>query len=123
MIWARTVSFPTLVAFKLKRAEGVDRGAGHRVANLLLHRQAFPGEHRFIDGRVALNNPPVDRDLLPRPDDNDLANLYFGNRDVHLLPVPDDPGCLCLQPQELLNRRRGSPFGHRFQVSSQGGSG
>jgi hypothetical protein len=40
----------------------------------LLHRQRFAGDRRLVDEAEAVANPAVERDLLPRPDDDVIAD-------------------------------------------------
>ena len=50
-------------------AGGVDRRAGELAAGADLDRDGLAGEHRLVDGRVALDHDAVGGDLLARPND------------------------------------------------------
>ena len=101
---ASAVSLPTLVARNLNDPGLVDRCADHLVADLLRDGQRLAGDHALVHRRLAFDDHAVHRDLLARPDDHDVADQHFLDRDVHLAPVADDPRGLGLQADQLLDR-------------------
>ncbi|MBM2844369.1 MAG: hypothetical protein HW404_2206, partial [Anaerolineales bacterium] len=76
--------------FGLQAAEAVERAADDLVVSALLHRHRLPGQHRLIDRRMALQDAPVDRDLLPRLDDENVADAHLLDRDFEFLAVSND---------------------------------
>ena len=89
-IRASAVSRPTCVArmtnvpFVLS-VDPMTVGAGP-----LLDRDRLAGQHRFVDRRAALDEDPVDRDLLAGPDAQEVARLDGLERHVRLDVAADD---------------------------------
>ncbi len=76
--------------FGLQAAEAVERAADDLVVSALLHRHQLPGQHRLIDRRTAFQDAPVDRDLLPRLDDENVADAHLLDRDFEFLAASHD---------------------------------
>jgi hypothetical protein len=97
----------------------VDGGPDHLVPNSLLRGQGFPRHHGLVHGRGALHDPAIDRDLLPRADDDDVANQHLLHWDVQLLPVAYDPRGLGLEADQLLDGFRCPPLGPQLHREPQ----
>ena len=69
-----------------QRAVEVDRGAGDRRATGFLHRERFPGEHRLVDRRRALEHDAVDRDPVARAHPEQVSDPDLRRRDDPLAP-------------------------------------
>ena len=70
-----------------QRAVLVDRRADNRGAELLVHRQALAGHHRFVDVALTFLDHTVDRDLGPGADEKKITDDDVGSRDLERLPV------------------------------------
>ncbi len=66
---------------------GVDRGAHDGVPDPDLDGDGLTGEHRGVDRRGALLDDPVGGHLLPRPDDEPVADDEVGGGHAHLGPA------------------------------------
>ena len=58
----------------VERAAAVDRAGEHLVAGALLDRQRLAGHRRLVDVALARRDAAVERDLLARPHDDDVAD-------------------------------------------------
>ena len=84
-IWASAVSAPTLRRADDQPAAGVDRRAGDRVARAAFSTGTrLAGEQRLVDGRAALLDDAVGRDLLARAHDEAVADAQLLDRDAPL---------------------------------------
>ena len=100
----------------------VDGAADDRVARRLGHRQALAGEHGLVDGALPRRHHAVDRDLLARPHDDDVAHQHildghldlFGRRTA----AAHDACRLGAQPQQLADRLTRLPLATRFEEFS-----
>ncbi len=72
-------------------AVGVQRPAGHPVADDPLDRDRLAGEHRLVDGAAALDHDAVDRHPFPWADPDQVACGHLGERHLHLAAVTDHP--------------------------------
>ena len=83
---ARAVSRPTRVA-RITNEPVVFRVAPMTSSRgTLRHGDGLAGEHRLIDRRGPLDDPPVDRDAVARPDAEEVAGL--DPLECHLLVPP-----------------------------------
>ena len=69
-----------------KRAGQVHGPAGHRIAGAFFDRQALPGDHAFIHGGSAFEDPPIHREAFPGTDQDEVARAHFLNRNFALPP-------------------------------------
>src|SRR5438093_34970 len=69
----------------------VDRRADYGISDLLLDRDRFSRDHRFVNRRESAHNHPVDCDPLSRSHDEEIVNLDELDRDLFLLSIPNDP--------------------------------
>ena len=83
-----------------ERAGAVDRRADDLVPGRLADGDALAGEHALVDRRFAVDDDPVDRNLLPGPDPDHVSGEDVLDRDVLLTAVADHPGGLGGQPDE-----------------------
>jgi hypothetical protein len=74
---------PHLLHFVAEAARPVYRACKHRSAHALVHRQALAGEHRFVDGRVAIEHRAVHRNPVAGADYHCIAGPNFGHRHFH----------------------------------------
>ena len=93
----------TICASSAKRdaARPIDRAAGDLAAGFLLHRVRLAGQHRLVDRGPALQDMPVDRDLLTRPDTNHVANFDRRERHIDLFAVADHTRGLRRETEQL----------------------
>ena len=63
-----------------------------------------PVSIEVVDRRAPLDDEPVDRDLLARPDAEQVARADLPEVDVDLLVAADDPGRLRTEPDEASDR-------------------
>src|SRR5205823_5929475 len=68
-------------------AADVDRGSGDGVAGAYLDRNALAGQQRPVDGRAALDDDAVRRDLLAGADDEEVARPEPLDRNAPLRAV------------------------------------
>ena len=104
---------PHLFRPKGQRPGLVDGRPNDRIPDLLGHRQAFPGDHRFVDGRGPRHHRPVDGDFFPWFDLNQITNAHLSQRHRHGLAIAQDRGCFGLQLTEFANGI-GGPVAHSF---------
>ena len=74
-----------------ERARLVERAADHAVAGLPGHRHRLAGHHQFVDGRAAVDDRAVDRDLFARPHPQPVADRDRGERDLLVAAVRAEP--------------------------------
>jgi hypothetical protein len=86
MIWARTVSFPTLVAL---------------VTNLLLDGYAFACDDFLVYSGVTVSDDAVNGNFLSGVDDYDVSDLDVFHGDFLFFAVSDDPCDFGLEPHEF----------------------
>src|SRR5206468_2187427 len=88
-------------------AEGarlIYRRADYGVAGLFGDRHRLTRYHRFVDRRTAVDDLAIDRDLLARPDDNDVAGGDVLDRQLALVAVADDARRPRLQSDQVSDR-------------------
>ena len=66
----------------------------------------FAGDHRLVNGAGSITHLAIDRNLITRTHDDRVADDNLFNRQVDLLAVAEDPGCLGLKSDEFLDRLR-----------------
>jgi len=96
-------------------AIGVDRASGDVRAGAGIHGQALPGQHRGIDGRVALGDHAIDGDAFPGADDDVVAGADLVDGDVGLGPVAQNAGGIGTQAHQRTDGRGGLAAGAPFQ--------
>ena len=86
---------------------------------LLGDRHALPGQHRLVDAGIPGDDHAVRRDLLPGPDNDEIAfdDPFDGN--IGLYAFPDDAGRLRLQPDQALDGLGGLPLRPRLQKPAE----
>jgi hypothetical protein len=105
--------------FKGEGAEAVDGRTDAAVARLFVHREAFAGQHRFVDRRAALENFAVDRHLFAGAHDNDVARDNLLHRNILLGAAADYPRGLRPKPHELLDGLGGSALCDGLKIFAQ----
>src|SRR2546422_823468 len=80
-----------------------DGGGIDRIPGTLVDRHGLAGEHLLVDGGLALEHDPVDRDELAGIDHDLVALLDLGDLDADLLVAPDHPGVLDVRLEEALD--------------------
>ncbi len=68
--------------FDLERAGAVDRPGEHRLPGPLVCGPGLASHGRLVDRRLAGEDDAVDRDALARPDEHQIADRDFIDRDV-----------------------------------------
>jgi hypothetical protein len=63
-------------------ARAVDGASGHRIADLFLHGKRLAGDHRLVDGALAVEHLAVHGDLLAGPDSQPVADRDVLKRNV-----------------------------------------
>ncbi len=89
-ICASTVSLPTRSARMTKLPVPLMVAPVTRCPGFLDDGHRLSREHRFVDDAAALDDEPVGRDLLARPDAQAIAQADVRDRLVELLAVADD---------------------------------
>src|SRR6185437_5786371 len=89
--------------------------ANHTIANRLLDRQRFAGEHGFVHGAVAGDYLAIDGNALAGTHDYRLAVLNRLDWNVHLFVATKNASVLWLQVDERTQSSRGLPFRARFE--------
>ena len=72
-----------------------------RFARLLFHREALSRDHGFIKNGQSLRDDAVHRDPFSRTDEKNIAGENIRDGDVGLGAVPENPGGLWLQAEQL----------------------
>ena len=83
-----------------ERAGGVEGRADDLVADPLRRRDRLAGEHRLVDRGRALDDDAVDRDLVARPDAEEIAGDDDRERHVLLDAAAETPGGRRLEADE-----------------------
>jgi hypothetical protein len=89
------------------RSTCIDGGAGDLVAGPDLDRDALPGQQRPVDGRAALDDDTVGRDLLAGTHDEQVAFDELLDRHAPLRPVRIED-CRLLRPELGERTERGA---------------
>ena len=105
--------------FVLEGATFVDGRADHRIAGLLVDRHRFTGEHRLVNGRLALGDASIDRDLVTGTDHDRVAGDDFGGRNLDLLAITHDVGRGGRQIHEGSDGFRGSGASPHLEPMSE----
>ncbi len=92
-------------------ALAVDGAAGHAVVDMLGHRQAFAGQHRFVGMAVAVDHHAVDRNALARQHDHFVADAYLRQRHRGVDAVAAHARGIRPQRGQRADRVRGLPLG------------
>jgi len=111
-------------------AGGVQGGAGHPVPGRFLCRKRFPGDHRLVDGAMALDHDPVDRHLLAGADAQAITDKHLVERDIGFVAaVANEVGASWRKIQQRADRvarlRAGAQFqdlAEQHQSDDHGGS-
>ena len=90
MIWARTVSFPTFVAFTVRTPFWLIVPPTTRLPEDLRGGHRFAGYHRLIDITLPAHDLAVDRDFSPGLHDHNIACYHVLDRDLFFLTLPED---------------------------------
>ncbi len=97
----------------------VDGAAGHLVAGLAWHRQAFAGDQRFIDVTGAIGHHAIGGDALTGSHHDHIAHTHFMNGQVDILAAATHPRRFRPQLLQRADRRSGLALGARFQPFAQ----
>ena len=89
--------------------------ADYDIADMLFDRHALTGDGAFVQIGAALGNLAVNRHGLTAAHDNEVANLYLLNRQLHGLTATDDLGGLRTQVHQRRNGFAGLALGTRFK--------
>ena len=96
-------------------AAAVDRSRGHLVAGRLLDRQAFAGEHRFVDAARACADQAVDRDAIAAADHDEVAEADVVDRHFDRLAVAHHQRLVGTQRGKQPDRLGRLPLGARLE--------
>jgi hypothetical protein len=91
-----------------ERARRHEGAAEDRVRRPLVDRHRLAREHRLVDRGQALTNHAVDRDLLPRPNANEVPHHHVVDRDPRLGVAAQDRCLFCSELEEA-SQRAGRP--------------
>ena len=103
---------------KLESPCPVQSGAEDLVAGALLDGQALAGQHGLIDRALAAPHDPVHRNLLARPNEDEIAGSDLVDRYVLLAAVPDYSRRLRLQAHQAADGVSRARLGSRFQQAA-----
>ena len=96
--------------FEAQRTGPVDRATNDLISGLLADGQAFPRHHTFVDGTFPLGHDAIDRHLLTRAQQEEVAHLDLLDRHRANLPIgADEVGLRGCQAQEGIEGIRGPP--------------
>ena len=87
----------------------------HGIADMLFDRHALTGDGAFVQIRAALGDLAVNRHGLTAAHDNEIANLYLLNRQLHGLTATDDLGGLRTQVHQSRDGFACLALGTRFK--------
>ena len=100
-------------------AADVDRRADHLLPGPDFDRHRLAGDQRLVDRRGAALDDAVGRDLLPRPDDEAVADRELLDRDPPLAAVGVEQGdVLGAEVEQRLQRRAGPALGPCLEVAA-----
>ncbi len=102
-----------------ERAARVQRRADDLVAWSLHDGQRLAGEHRFVDGRGALDDDAVDRHLLTGSHAHDVVVADLGDRQVDLAAAAHHARRAGLQADERADGLAGLAFGARLEQAAE----
>ena len=98
----------------------VDGRADELIAGGLLHGQALAGDRRLVDLALAVLDHGVDGDLGSRADEQQVADLDLGGRDLDGFAVAQDDGLRWREVQQRAHRVVGAAAGaHLEPVAEQ----
>ncbi len=118
-IWATAVSAPTWVARTTRRPETFTVAPIASSPGPDVDGDALAGEQRRVDGRLPGLDHAVGGDLLPRPDDEQIADAQLLDGHAPLLAVRADEGdVLRAELEQRLQRRAGAALGARLEVAA-----
>ena len=123
MIWASAVSAPIRVARNVKLPVRFIVAAKTSVPASLATGMLSPVSIDSSTVECPGDDDAVRGDLLPGPDDDQIALEDPFDGDIRLDAVPDDAGRLGLQPHQALDRLRGLPLGLRLEEPAEDDQG
>src|SRR5437867_6941143 len=97
----------------------VDRCANSRVPDLLLHGDRLARDHRLVDCGHSPHDDPVNRDALPRSDDDEIVHLDLLDRNLLFLIVPNHAGRPRCEVHELPDRVARLPLRDLLEVLAE----
>ena len=105
--------------FHLEGTRLVDGACQDAVADLLLDRKRFAGQHTLVHGRNALRDNAIHRNLFARTDNHDIADTEESDWDIFFEAVLQLVGGLGLQVHQAADGRRGALLGTSLQEFAQ----
>ena len=102
-----------------KAAGAIHRAAGDFVAGRLLDRHRLAGEHRFIDVRLPLDDPAIDRHFLAGAHAQLIAALHFIERHFAFFAVANDDARSAARDRASADRAAGAAAGAQFEHLSE----
>ncbi len=118
-ICASAVSSPTFVARTTSRPNVLTVATGDSGAGRDVDGDGLAREHRLVDGRFALDDDAVGRDLLPRTDDEEIADRELGDRNGDLHAVPEHACLLGAELEERADRRARAPPRSSLEIAPE----
>ena len=88
-------------------------------ADLLVHRQAFAGQHRFIHRGFSRQDGAVHWDAGAGFDDDDVFQPHIFGRDLHLLSVLEEDGGVRNHRNQRIDCLLGGIFAVLLQILSK----
>jgi hypothetical protein len=77
--------------------------------------QRFARQHGFVHRTATIDHHTVHRNLLARPDEDNIPDADIVHGHLRLHPVTDDAGGLRAESHQFLDRLRGATLGARFE--------
>ena len=99
--------------------ERVDRRAGDGVPGATSTGNGLAGQHRLVDRGLALDDDAVGRDLLARPDDEEVADRELVDRHRDLDPVAQHACLLRAELEQRADRRARAAPRARLEVAAE----
>ena len=94
-----------------QQAVDVDGSPGKVRSQLLVDRQAFARQHRFVDAAAAFDQNTVGRYALAWPHDNHVAAAKLCDRHIEVRPAAADPGHIRAQRHQGADCDGGAALG------------
>ena len=115
--------FPYPLGCKMNKPGFIDGGADDCISRLFFHRDALPGNGRFIHAGSAADDHPVCRNAFAGAHHDFIAFRQFFRRNDNFRAVPDDRSLFRRQVHQFFNGAGGAAFGTGFQPFAEGNQG
>ena len=115
--------FPHPLGCKMNKPGFIDGGADDCVSRLFFHRDALPGNGRFVHAGSATDDHPVCRNAFAGAHHDFIAFRQLFRRNDNFRAVPDDRSLFRRQVHQFFNGAGCPSFGPGFQPFAEGNQG